>query len=80
MLLAPGYNWTKGGLTFGPTSRFQYTYDGASGFTEAGSLAPMNVSSQHTESIVSAIGMKASYDWEDRDHDHPAGTAPGMGA
>ena len=64
VLLAPGYNWTKGGLTFGPTARFQYSYEGAGAFTEAGSLAPMSLSSQHTDSIVSAIGMKASYDWK----------------
>jgi autotransporter-associated beta strand protein len=65
-LFAPGYNWTMGGLTFGPTSRFQYSYQGTDGFTESGSFAPMAVASQHTESIVSAIGMKASYDWKIR--------------
>jgi outer membrane autotransporter protein len=63
-LFAPGYNWTMGGLTFGPTTRFQYTYQGTDGFTESGSLAPATVASQHTESIVTAIGMKASYDWK----------------
>jgi len=63
-LLAPGYNWTMGGLTFGPTTRFQYSYQGTDGFTESGSLAPISVASQHTESIVSAVGMKASYDWK----------------
>ena len=26
LLFAPGYNWTMGGLTFGPTARFQYAY------------------------------------------------------
>ena len=64
VLFAPGYNWTVGGLTFGPTSRFQYSYESTNGFTETGSLAPLTVASQHFESIVSAIGMKASYDWK----------------
>ena len=64
VLFAPGYNWTIGGLTFGPTSRFQYSYQSTNGFTETGSLAPLTVASQHTESIVSAFGMKASYDWK----------------
>ena len=64
VLFAPGYNWTVGGLTFGPTSRFQYSYESTNGFTESGSLAPLTVASQHTESIVSAFGMKASYDWK----------------
>jgi len=63
-LFAPGYNWTMGGLTFGPTTRFQYTYESTGGFTESGSLAPMTIGSQHTESIVSAVGIKASYDWK----------------
>jgi outer membrane autotransporter protein len=63
-LFAPGYNWTKGAFTFGPTSRFQYSYQGVDGLTESGSLAPVTVGSQHTESIVSAFGMKASYDWK----------------
>jgi len=64
LLFAPGYNWTIGGLTFGPTSRFQYSYESTNGFTETGSLAPLTVGSQHSESIVSAFGMKASYDWK----------------
>jgi len=64
LLFAPGYNWTMGGLTFGPTARFQYSYQSTGGFTESGSLAPMTIGSQHTESIVSAIGIKASYDWK----------------
>jgi len=64
LLVAPGYNWTRGGLTFGPTSRFQYSYQSTGGFTETGSLTPMTVASQHTDSIVGAFGMKASYDWK----------------
>ena len=63
-LFAPGYNWTMGGLTLGPTTRFQYSYQGTGGFTESGSLAPMSLGSQHTESIISGVGMKASYDWK----------------
>ena len=63
-LFAPGYNWMMGGLTFGPTTRFQYTYQAVDGFTESGSLAPMAIGSQHTESIVTGLGVKASYDWK----------------
>ena len=64
LLFAPGYNWKAGGLSYGPTSRFQYSYESTNGFTETGSLAPLTVASQHTESLVSAFGMKASYDWK----------------
>ena len=43
VLVAAGYDWKKGGLSIGPTANFQYTYVGFSGFTESGSLAPLNI-------------------------------------
>ena len=63
-LIAVGYDWTKGGLSVGPTANFQYTYVGISGFTESGSIAPLNIDSQNVESERTAIGMKASYEWK----------------
>ena len=62
-LFAAGYDWKKGGLTVGPTASFQYTHVGIDGFTEHGSLAPLSYGSQRTESLRSALGAKASYDW-----------------
>ncbi len=62
-LFAAGYDWKKGGLTVGPTASFQYTHVGIGGFTEHGSLAPLSYGSQRTESLRSALGAKASYDW-----------------
>jgi outer membrane autotransporter protein len=62
VLVAAGYDWKKGDLTIGPTANFQYTYVGFDGFTESGSLAPLNVHSQNAESERTAFGMKASYD------------------
>jgi outer membrane autotransporter protein len=64
VLAAVGYDWTKGGLSVGPTANFQYTYVGISGFTESGSIAPLNIDSQNVESERTAIGMKASYEWK----------------
>jgi outer membrane autotransporter protein len=64
VLFAPGYNWTLGGLSFGPSAKFQYAYQSTNGFTESGSLAPLSVDSQHSTSLVSGFGMKASYDWK----------------
>ena len=64
VLVAAGYDWKCGGLTIGPTANFQYTYVGFDGFTESGSLAPLNVHSQNAESERTAFGMKASYDWK----------------
>jgi outer membrane autotransporter protein len=64
VLVNAGYDWKKGGLSIGPTASFQYTYVSLDGFTESGSLAPLKFNDQHTDSIRSAFGMKASYDWK----------------
>jgi outer membrane autotransporter protein len=64
VLVATGYDVHVGGLTFGPTASFQYTYTGLSGFTETGSLAPLTYDSQSKESYRTAFGAKASYDWK----------------
>ena len=63
-LFGTGYQWKVGGLTFGPTGTFEYTYVGLGSFTEAGSLAPLNYPDQHQESIRSTFGAKAIYDWK----------------
>ncbi|MDR3401136.1 MAG: autotransporter domain-containing protein [Chthoniobacter sp.] len=64
MLFGAGYDLKKGGFTFGPTASFNYTYVGVGSFTETGSLAPLHFQSQGQESIRTAFGIKASYDWK----------------
>ena len=64
VLFGTGYDWKVGGLTFGPTGNFDYTYVGLDSFGERGSLAPLDFSSQHQESIRSTFGAKISYDWK----------------
>ncbi|WP_237705543.1 autotransporter family protein [Chthoniobacter flavus] len=64
VLFGTGYDFKKGNLTFGPTATFNYTYLGTSEFTEHGSLAPLNVHGGKGESLRSAFGFKASYDWK----------------
>ena len=64
VLVNGGYDWKKGGLSIGPTASFQYTYVSFDGFTESGSLAPLKINDQHVDSIRTAFGMKASYDWK----------------
>jgi outer membrane autotransporter protein len=64
VLVDGGYDWRKGGLSIGPTASFQYTYVSFDGFTESGSLAPLKFNDQHVDSIRTAIGGKASYDWK----------------
>jgi outer membrane autotransporter protein len=63
-LIAVGYDWKRGGLSIGPTANFQYSYVGIGGFTESGSIAPLNIDNQSVESERTAIGMKASYEWK----------------
>ena len=64
VLFGTGYDFKAGGLTFGPTATFNYTYIGTSGFDESGSLAPLSIHGGHGESLRSAFGLKASYDWK----------------
>lgn len=64
VLVAGGYDWTKGSLSIGPTANFQYTHVGFDGFTESGSLAPLKFNDQSVDSIRTALGAKASYDWK----------------
>jgi outer membrane autotransporter protein len=64
VLVAAGYDWTKGGLSIGPTANFQYSYVGFTSFAESGSIAPLKFPSQNAESERTAFGMRASYDWK----------------
>jgi len=64
VLFGTGYDFKKGALTFGPTASFNYTYLGTDAFTESGSLAPLNIHAGHGESLRTAFGLKASYDWK----------------
>jgi outer membrane autotransporter protein len=64
VLFGAGYDFKRGNFTFGPTASFNYTYVGVGSFTENGSLAPLSVGSQAQESLRSAFGLKASYDWK----------------
>jgi outer membrane autotransporter protein len=63
VLFATGYDFKVGGFTVGPTASFQYTYIGIDSFEERGSLAPLRFHSQGQDSLRTAFGMKASYDW-----------------
>jgi outer membrane autotransporter protein len=63
VLVGTGFDCRFGGLTVGPTATFQYTLVGMDGFTEHGSLAPLEIARRNAESVRSAFGLKASYDW-----------------
>jgi outer membrane autotransporter protein len=63
VLMGTGYDWKIGALSIGPTASFQYTHVDLDGFTERGSLAPLNIARQDGESVRSAIGFRVSVDW-----------------
>ncbi|MEP6668108.1 MAG: autotransporter domain-containing protein [Chthoniobacter sp.] len=63
VLIGTGYDIKAGALTFGPTASFNYTYTGVNGYTEHGSLVPLQVNGSHTESERLSLGFKASYEW-----------------
>lgn len=63
-LFRVGYDFKSGGFTFGPIASFNYAYVGTSAYTEHGSLAPLEIHGGEAESIRSAFGLKASYDWK----------------
>ena len=63
-LMATGYDWKRGGLSIGPAASLQYTYVGLDSFIEHGSLAPLKIANHGGESLRTALGMKASYDWQ----------------
>ena len=63
-LFATGYDYKTGGLSIGPTASVQYTYVGINSFRERGSLAPLRFNDQSEDSLRTALGLKASYDWQ----------------
>jgi outer membrane autotransporter protein len=62
-LAAVGYDFRSGGLTAGVFANFQYTNIGFDGFSESGSLVPLTYSNQSQESMRTALGAKASYEF-----------------
>lgn len=62
-LIAGGYDWGEKAFKLGPTASLQYTYMSIDGYTERGSLAPLNVATQHQDSLRSTLGMKSAYEW-----------------
>jgi len=55
-VLRGGYDKQAGAWTFGPVAEIQYTYAGINQFSEAGSLAPLTISSQTISSLQTRLG------------------------
>ena len=63
-LFGTGYDFQIGKLKIGPTASLQYTYIGLDSFAEHGSLAPLEFPEQSEESLRSALGLKASCEFQ----------------
>jgi outer membrane autotransporter protein len=63
-LISGGYDFHFGHLTVGPIAALQYTDVNIDGFSEKGSLAPMQIHSGSAESLRSDVGFRASYRWQ----------------
>jgi outer membrane autotransporter protein len=57
--ISGGYDFQCGHLRIGPTSALQYTVASLDGFTERGSVAPLKVSSDSQDSLVTDFGFRA---------------------
>jgi outer membrane autotransporter protein len=59
--LSGGYDFHFGPLTVGPVAALQYTYVNVNGFSESGSLAPMQIQSNSVNSLRSDVGFRLFY-------------------
>jgi outer membrane autotransporter protein len=62
--LSGGYDFHFGLLTVGPVAALQYTYTNINGFSENGSLAPMQIQSDSVNSLRSDVGFRLFYQWQ----------------
>ena len=51
-------------MTIGPIASLQYTFVNLDGFSEKGSLAPLDIHSGSNESLRSDLGLRAFYQWQ----------------
>ena len=62
--ISGGYDFHLGNLTLGPIGSLQYTYVNIDGFSEKGSLAPLQFPSQSADSLRTDFGLRAFYLWQ----------------
>ena len=62
--ISGGYDFHFGPLTVGPVAALQYTYAHIDGFSENGSLAPMQIQTDSANSLRSDVGFRLFYQWQ----------------
>ena len=60
-LVSGGYEVLYGPLTFGPVASLGYTYVDFAGFTEGGSIVPLQIVSKGESSLRTNLGVSFSY-------------------
>jgi len=59
-LVGAGYDFRAGAFAFGPEVAVQYGYVGIGGFRESGSLAPLQIQDNDSDSLLSRLGFHAA--------------------
>jgi outer membrane autotransporter protein len=59
---AIGYDWKIGCFNVGPIASVQYTNVNIDGYTETGSLVPLEIQDQNEDSLRTTVGLRATYD------------------
>jgi outer membrane autotransporter protein len=60
-LIGAGYDFHFGNFAVGPLASLQYTYVNVTGFSEQGSLVPLQIHSDSQDSLRTDFGLRASY-------------------
>jgi outer membrane autotransporter protein len=63
-MLGYQHDFTAGHFTFGPTVNGQYTWVQVNEFTESGSLAPLQLQDNVSQSFLTRLGGQVAYDWK----------------
>ena len=63
-MLGGGHDFHWRDLVFGPTLNGQYTHVEINGFTESGSLAPLELQDNRSQSFLSQFGGHVGYNWQ----------------
>ena len=59
--IGAGYDFHFGNFAVGPLASLQYTYVNVTGFSEQGSLVPLQIHSDSQDSLRTDFGLRASY-------------------
>jgi outer membrane autotransporter protein len=60
-LLGGGYDWRNGNWIFGPQAVMQYMSASIDGFTEKGSMAPLQIESETADALHTQLGVDLRY-------------------